>query len=98
MTDIGVYTTKDTLEEKIEYAANPRFDVWWVLSKEPKSLPEKVFFAAEKEWKGFFTIAALEKPKNLEKLKIYFRQWHELDKKTERSQFQGFTYRTPEVI
>lgn len=95
MTDIGVYTDPDTLIEKIEFAEDP-VDTWWELAREPKTLPEKIFFASECKWQGFFTIERISTFSG--SMLIFLDKWHEIDKKTERSPFQGFTYRTPEVV
>lgn len=92
MLDIGVYTTKDTLEEKKEFADNPDFYVWWSLNSLPaKGEPDRVFFAADGVWQGYFTVEMVNGNR------IFLDEWHELEEKPKRTSFRGFTYNTPGV-
>ncbi len=96
MTDIGVYTLPETLERKIEHAAEENYIVWWDLFIRPEPLPEKVYFASSGRWQGYFTI------KNIvpfdQGVRMFLEDWHEIDIENNRPPFQGFTYRTPEVV
>lgn len=92
MVDIGVYTTEETLQEKKKFAKDPEFYVWWTLNPLPsRGDLEKVFFAADGEWKGFFTVEQINGNR------IYLDEWHDLEEKAERTAFRGFTYDIPEV-
>lgn len=95
MVDIGVYTSLETLEEKIAVAEDTDFSVWWNLSKKPESEPEKIFFAVDKKWQGYFTVKYTRDL--IDEKDIYLGEWHELEEKPERLPFQGFTYDVPGV-
>lgn len=101
LTSIGVYTTMEVLEEKKEYAQKDSHEVWWelsgknnFLSKSEGDNPDKIYFACDKEWKGYFTIDHVEVYWKLSK--IYLDEWHELDEKPKRKPFQGYTYTIPD--
>ena len=101
--DIGVYTEKKVLKEKKKYAEDPSQLVWWnIKSKPAKGEPERIFFAAEGTWQGFFTIEKIESncdqgQSPFNRYSIFLDEWHELEDKPERTPFQGFTYDVPEV-
>ncbi|MFW6144311.1 MAG: hypothetical protein ACOC55_01895 [Candidatus Natronoplasma sp.] len=98
MTDIGVYTTEEQLEEKKKHAADRSQWVWWDLPSRPsRGLPEKIYFAADGSWKGYFTV---EKAEMLPSggLRVFLDDWHELETEITRTSFQGYTYTVPKEV
>jgi len=99
VTDIGVYTKKETLEEKKKFTADEGCWAHWSLHKEPGEWPERIFFAADGKWQGFFTIDDINDDfGNFDHYMIFLEEWHELEEKPERKPFQGFTYDVPEAV
>lgn len=96
MTDIGVYTTVETLDEKKEFAEDPEYCTWWVLPRAPKNPPSYIFFAAQGTWKGYFTVEKIVP--RFDEFKIYLDEWYSINERIERSQFQGFTYNVPSEV
>ncbi|MFW6142471.1 MAG: hypothetical protein ACOC53_07940, partial [Candidatus Saliniplasma sp.] len=87
MTDIGVYTSIETLEEKIGYAEDSQYYVWWRIQNSTKMQKilenegiDKMFFAAAIEWKGYFTVEKTVTTSH-RGIKIYLNKWHELEEK-----------------
>ena len=89
--DIGIYTTKEILEKKIWYTLQRCYQPYWRLHGLPKSIPKRLWVAVEGEWIGYFTV------KSVVNNEIWLGDWARLPKSKHisRTQFQGFTYKTP---
>ena len=75
MADIGIYTSMVTLEHKLEQAGDGRgAEATWNMARLPKNLgkgkgPDRLFFAADGFWRGYFILAkdVLYNPEDEEK-------------------------------
>jgi hypothetical protein len=63
MADIGIYTSGVTLEHKLEQAEDGKGkEATWNMGRLPQGLgkgegPDRLFFAAEGLWRGYFILA-----------------------------------------
>lgn len=103
MIDIGVYTDRMTLEDKKRYSKDFTQYTWWNLPEKPKRGDvNRIFFATDGRWQGYFTVKRIE-PKGVSiktpkyKYSVFLHQWHELSEKMKRTPFRGYTYDVPDI-
>lgn len=95
MADIGIYTTRETLEHKQKDGMLPDYCYWWFHNR-PKKFEngDKIFFAVDCEWQGYFEKCWIGVGAEI---CFYSNDWVELKTKSPRKHFQGFTYNVPKV-
>ena len=88
MSDIGIYTTLDTVEHKFGGGH------WWFRAAMPKVKEgDRFWIAWGGRWQGYFTVEEVVKDE------VFFSGWTEVEVDGgERRPFQGFTYKVPWVV
>lgn len=85
MKDILIYTTPKVLEHKKTDGL-----VYWQFSRMPKHLPDRMYFAINKQIVGYFRVAdCLEAEQQIE---WFSDTWVELKQPVPVKPFQGFKY------
>ena len=86
MSDIGIYTTLDTIEHKFGGG------YWWFRRGMPKVKKGDRFWVAWGwQWQGYYTV------EHVIEGEVWFDGWTEVDGGEARP-FQGFTYKVPGVV
>lgn len=92
MNDIGVYTKKEILKEKVRYARDEMYDVWWRLKDIPDDLQvDRIFFACAGYWRGYFEVSLIVDNK------LHLVSYTELDEKIKVQKFRGYTEDVPDL-
>jgi hypothetical protein len=101
--DIGIHTSAEALEDKLEERENPRKrDLTWNLTRLPEFSgegPHRLFVATSSVWQGYFILKdeVLFSPEDTRcpyALLFDPRSWVEI-KPLKTKRFRGFTYNTP---
>lgn len=102
MVDIGIYTSGVTLEHKLDHMDDGKGpEATWNMGRLPKDLgkgegPDRLFFAAEGCWRGYFNLAGdiLYNPEDDKKpysLLFDVASWTEIEP-VQVKRFRGFRY------
>ena len=101
--DLGIHTTSEALEDKLEERESPRRrDLAWNLTRLPKFSgegPHRLFVAVAGVWQGYFVLKdeILWSPEDARcpyALLFDPRSWVDI-KPLKTKRFRGFTYNTP---
>ena len=104
MSDVGIYTTPQTLLHKmVDGRKSEGREAFWDFSSHPKKIKvesgDKLWFATQNRWQGYFIIEAVSRDiaGNVEEIIFDSETWHPYkNTPAPRTPFQGFTYRIPQ--
>jgi len=103
MGDIGIYTTMRVLQHKqTDGRKSEGEEAYWRFSRLRHfnvKAGDRLWFACEKEWKGYFIIDRLDRVPEIDgdlvEVVFHSETWHADEFTMPRMPFQGFTYSVP---
>ena len=104
--DIGVWMSRDTLEDKLALRGDKNPEGAWNLTRWPSGFVEgeenRLFVASEGAWRGYFQLAdgaLVNRADPTAGFSLLFdtRTWTPMPPQP-RTRFRGFTYKVPAVL